>query len=113
MPEDTATLPKKRMTEERWLELFKEWQASGESQESFCKRKGMNYHTFVYWRTKHNSKQKNQESPLFAKARIAGSVSSSATIRIILTSGVQIVIPANYDKAMLSDLLHMVGVIQC
>lgn len=112
MPEETTS--KNRMTEERWFALFNEWQLSGESQEKFCNLKGINYHTFVYWRTKQNAKQKSQTNTSFAKVRVSGSIATSTnSFRIILTNGAQIIIPPDYDKRTLSDFLKIVCVIPC
>lgn len=112
MSEETTF--KNRMTEERWFALFNEWQLSGESQEKFCKLKGINYHTFLYWRTKQNTKQKSQTNTSFAKVRVSGSIATSTnSFRIILTNGSQIIIPPDYDKTTLSDFLKTVGVISC
>jgi hypothetical protein len=114
MMEKEVKLSNTGMTEARWVELYKEWQDSAESQEEFCIRKGINYRTFIYRRKRHNSKQKNRKSSSFVEARMVGMTPLSTNyIRIILTSGTQIMIPDKYDKALLSDFLQQVGLVKC
>lgn len=106
--------PKRRMTQEHWLSLYNEWKQSGESQAVFCRSKEINYHTFVYWRNKHNTKLKSQNKLSFAKARLSAPISASTnSIRMILTNGVQVIIPPDCDRIILSDLFKMIGIAAC
>lgn len=38
------------LTEEQWKELWSEYRSSGEAQPVFCKRRGICYHNFQFWR---------------------------------------------------------------
>lgn len=113
MQEEQDSESKQRMNKERFIELFNEWRSSDESQKDFCRRKGINHHTFVYWRSKLNSK-KNKKGSSFVEARISGAASiSNHPLRLILPSGTQVIIPGNYGKAMLLDLFQVLGVVSC
>lgn len=103
-----------RMTKERWFALYEEWQSSGESQANFCKRKDINYHVFVYWRKKHNGNRTKPSVKSFATAKLAGGVNQPAVYaRIILNDGTQIIIPADYPKAAVANLLQPFGASSC
>ena len=109
MQAETITKAKPRMNKQRFIELFSEWRTSDEPQKDFCRRKGINHHTFVYWRTKLNS-EIQQQNVSFAEARISGPAPiSNQQLRLILPCGTQVLVPGCYGKAMLSDLLQALG----
>ncbi len=98
-----------------WNALVNEWKISGESQRVFCVRKGLSYNTFVYWRMKHSKNAKASPKPSFARAKISAPprVNSADNIRVLCTSGTQIIIPMMMPQAELAVLLKMIGVVSC
>ena len=106
---------KTRMTKDRWTALYEEWQSSGESQSSFCKRKDINYHVFVYWRKKHSAKiQPKISKKTFAAVKLAGTPNQPvAHARVIMNNGIQIIIPADYPKSAMLNLLQLFGAASC
>lgn len=76
-----------------WAEVFTEWENSGESQRGYCRRKGISYSGFTYWRKKldadHNEKSLVQVRTLSAhpetcRKSLAASV---GRVRVELTGG--------------------------
>ena len=41
---------------DQWQELVKSCNESGHSKAAFCRANALNYHQFLYWRTKFNKK---------------------------------------------------------
>ncbi|MHC4434843.1 MAG: IS66 family insertion sequence element accessory protein TnpA [Planctomycetota bacterium] len=42
----------KRISSEDWERVFEKWRASGDSQRGFCRKEGISFSTFTYWRKK-------------------------------------------------------------
>lgn len=97
------------MTKERWQVLFEAWKSSGLSQEKFCQKERINYHTFVYWRTKQNASKKKSSGPSFAEAKLTNPHTTAS--RISLASGVQLIIPATTQKEDVLSVLKAVGIV--
>ena len=45
-----------------WARVFSDWRRSGDSQRGYCRRKGIPYSAFIYWRRKLD--KENNESSL-------------------------------------------------
>jgi hypothetical protein len=50
-----------RIGSEDWKKVFEKWRESGDSQRGFCRKEGITFSTFTYWRKKLD-KQKTGNS---------------------------------------------------
>ena len=48
-----------RRTPGEWAEILVDWKKSGETQRGYCRRNGIKFTTFHYWRNKQRKKSKN------------------------------------------------------
>jgi len=104
-----------------WDGLLDEWQASGKSQRAFCKHKLINFHTFAYWRSKKRNRAKparqtkQATSNTFVKAAITSPPprQTSDSLRLLCTTGAQLIIPLSMPKPDLEHLLKQLGISAC
>jgi hypothetical protein len=74
-----------------WAKVFSEWEESGDSQRGYCRRKGISYSGFTYWRKKlvedHNRMSLVQVENLSALPEPVGRslVASAGRVRVELT----------------------------
>ncbi len=94
-----------------WQEIIDDWKRSGERQQLYCTRLGINFHTFNYWRTKFTDKNKGKKG--FAKfIQAATSIQAEEKPIIIqLLSGNKIIIPQSLGNDKLKNILVILGVI--
>jgi transposase-like protein len=85
-----------------WKQLLDEQTTSGQNIKTFCERRGINRHTFQYWRRKLNDTEK-----LSTPGFIAINTSSHSADRLVLQKGkVSLALPFNYPTAQLAALLR-------
>lgn len=114
-PVSELLVSKKKEKTSRWQGIIEEWELSGESQIAFCRRKGIKYSTFMYWRTRRPKAAKQTSAKSFSKARISPGpqAHSTHTIRILCNNGSQIIIPTAIDPSALERLLRFIGISTC
>ncbi len=104
-----------------WDGLLDEWQTSGISQQAFCKHRSISFHTFAYWRSKKRNRKKparqtiQTTSNTFAKAAITSPPprQTSDSLRLLCTTGAQLIIPLSMPKPDLEHLLKQLGISAC
>ena len=103
----------KRRTATEWLVLIRDWEQSGDTQQSFCERRKINYNTFKYWRHRLRGQTKVPEAQhgKFSSCRIKRSCSShlGSTLRILYPSGMQILLNLNDSSQLMKAILQSVG----
>jgi len=80
-----------------WQQHIDKWQISGQSQQAFCKAYDLNYHRFLYWRRKFESRSTENQSP-----------PSSALVPVIYrppstAAGLSLVLPNGLELRGLSE----------
>lgn len=107
-PEQTS----KKLSPEAWRAHYEAWQQSGESQSSYCKRHGLKYSTFCYWRTQ--LKQVSNQAPSrFETLAVQAPQHGSGSIRIYLPNGIHLSINASTEFGLLREVLRLLGVSTC
>jgi len=107
----SATTPEP-LTQADWERYNEEWALSGESQPEFCKRRGLSYSTFVYWRSKLTQSTKPKSST-FEGIQISSQSSASGAIQVMLPNGVRLSIQSNAQTSLLKEIFHLLGVSSC
>ena len=93
---------------EKQFEKFKvieAWQASGQSQQSFCKLQGIAYSGFHYWYKRYRQVKNGSASPDFLPVQIKHSVSNLPVVELILPDGKRLNFYQAVDSAFLRSLL--------
>ena len=92
-----------------WKTHIVSWQASRVSQAEYCRRHGLKFHQFVYWRRKFTPKPSPPLSlvqvPLATVARAAGYFAPSAALRVALAPDVCIEVSPGFDPATLQQVV--------
>lgn len=73
-----------------WYRLMAEYDESGLTQEVFCEREGVNYHTFVAWlgrRRRDGSGSAGAEPAGFHELTLSGGPSGDADLEVVLPDG--------------------------
>jgi transposase-like protein len=69
--------------------LIAEYERSGLTQKEFCRREGINYHTFVGWlgKRRRNGEAAENETPLFQEVVLSGHSGYRAGLEVQLPGG--------------------------
>lgn len=113
-----------------WARLLESWEKSGLTQAEFCRRRNVKAVTFAWWkrrlrgpakRTHHGLREmasRQRSEPKFAEvmwpSRVAGgmAVTSEAPLggyEIVLTDGLVIRLPGDFDSEKVSQLIGLVA----
>ena len=104
---------KQRLTKSDWIKILSEWGKSGEKQKAFCKKRNINYSTFVYWRMQLKKKENRIKEPSsFAAIKTIPAMVTSA-FKINFPNGIYFTIPSTVDKASLKLIFELLGVSAC
>lgn len=87
------------------FKVIEAWQASGLSQQSFCKSQGVAYSGFHYWYKKYRHVKNGSGSPDFLPVRIKHSLSHLPVVEVILADGRRLNFYQAVDVAFLRSLL--------
>jgi transposase-like protein len=99
-----------------WSDLVAAWSQSGLSQAEFCRRRGINGGTFVWWKRQlqkpagDGPKRRGRPpkaSSRFVEVRLTGT-SSISTYEVVLARGRSIRVPSQFDPQILSRLIAAV-----
>lgn len=85
-----------------WQQHIEAWRQSALSQRDYCKRQEISFSGFSYWRRRLNGLAKDQSKLLPIK------VSRSATLTVILPSGIRLELPAHALEEILPVLIRAV-----
>lgn len=87
------------------FKVIEAWQASGLSQQSFCKTHGIAYSGFHYWYKKYGHAKNGGASPDFLPVRIKHTVSNLPVVELVLADGRRLNFYQVVDAAFLRSLL--------
>lgn len=103
-----------------WSDLVAAWSQSGLSQSEFCRQRGINGGTFMWWKRqlqrvpggvadvpKRRGRPAKAASPRFVEVRLPGT-STSLAYEVILARGRSIRVPSQFDPRVLSQLIAAV-----
>ena len=105
----------KRLSQGERQELSAEWEASNLNQAEFCRQKGINLNTFVYWRSMVRQKP-NKTQKDFLPATITAPIikhQPSSGVMLRLPNGISLQITPHTDKMFLQDVFELLGVTSC
>lgn len=98
---------------EHWRDLILKQEASGQSIRTFCDERGINHHTFRYWRGKiwHDPQKKTVKTVRRRFITIADATFKPAVPKIVLPNGVTIDLGSGLDSGSINQfLLKLCGV---
>ena len=84
-----------------WRSIFAEQEASGESQNAYCRAKGIAYSTFGYWRRKLKNRQKPAENGNHAplvRHSLPKALLADSRITVQWPDGMTVKIPSSGDS---------------
>lgn len=99
-----------------WSDLVAAWSQSGLSQAEFCRRRGVNGGTFVWWKRRLQGPAADvrkrrgrppKTSGRFVEVRLTGA-SYLPGYEVVLTHGRSIRVPSQFDPQILSRLIAAV-----
>lgn len=89
-----------------YLLLISEWESSGENQSSFCKSRGLAFHTFQYYLRKYRKGKEAIKKPgSFVPLHVNQKMDASSRIEVIYPSGERICFHGKVDASYLRALL--------
>lgn len=94
--------------QERMFELVEQWKRSNQSQASFCRERGLGFHTFYYWYKKYKRLNTPADLPVapFVKLTVNSAAPAPAGIEVSLPNGISVLfhspVNADYLKAVIS-----------
>ncbi len=94
----------------KWSEIFVDWQKSGESQRGYCRRVGISYSAFGYWRKQLKRSECELGFVRVAKTAITGAVPARTTVRCI---GVEVELTGQETEEYLERLFRSLGWTAC
>lgn len=97
-----------------WKEHFESWKESGLTQQAYCAREGLSYHSFVYQHNRANSKLK--ENPVhFIETKIKSVLPSKGLsgLQVLLPNGIRIGFDGEITAALLQTVFSSAGSIKC
>jgi len=94
---------------EKWRSLVEAHQKSGLSQKEFCKKEGLVFSQFGYYRGLFKKSASVRNAPTFSPVKITEneSVKVSGDIRISLPNGFQCIFPCHIETPRLRQVLEV------
>jgi hypothetical protein len=95
---------------EYWLLQIKQWEDSKLSQRVYCEQEGINYTTFVYWKSNLNAKVTGKKKQNFAPVKVVSSNPEALRpIQVKLVTGHVVYIPTTMDTKEIATLILLLG----
>ena len=76
---------------EQWVKRMRAWERSGQTRAAFCRLRGLNLHTFDYWRRVLRERS-TALVPVVLPQAVAGSV-VDVVIEVMLPDGIRLRVP--------------------
>lgn len=76
----------------QWVKRLRSWERSGQTRAAFCRARGLNLHTFDYWRRALRSAS-TALVPVVVAPREAARLSCEAAIEVVLPDGIRLRVP--------------------
>ena len=112
MSEIVVSNPKQPNREEHWANHIKCWEECNLSQPEYCKKAGIGYAAFVYWRGKLSAKAKMPHLkfvPVSVTTEKQANKETPKSIQIKLTTGHIVYIPATLPINDIASLINLIG----
>jgi transposase-like protein len=98
-------------TEQRWLDLVRRWQCSGQSVRAFCRRQRLSAPSFYLWRRRLRQRGRlgppDAAPPAFVKLTVAAAPAARPALELVLAGGRVLRVPPGFDAASLRQLLRL------
>ncbi len=99
---------------EYWLAQIEQWKQSNLKQHAYCTKVGINYSAFVYWKGILSSSLSQGEAKTFVPVQLTKHEPAAVTnvvqeIKIKLTTGHVVYLPATMDPKTIAQLIHSLG----
>ncbi len=103
-----------RLNKKDWERILEDFEKSGLSQKIFCAQHDIKACTFSYHRSRQLKRQQGDKKfiPIQVKERARKSPICDSGFILSLRNGSKLMIPQQYDKSALKNLLTMLGVCQ-
>ena len=99
----------KKRTELQWRSICAEWEQSKESQQIFCKKRGLSYNRFVFWRSKilqeKGLSRRNKFAQIKCVTQTAVKSYQLGELKIHLPSGVTLSLSSGVAPTLLQTAL--------
>ena len=94
----------------KWREIIKEWNKSGENQKTYCQRLGLNLNTFIYARSKLRE-PKQSKKPQFVSLTVKNDEEKLSASSIILENprGYKLYLSASLSLDQLMKVFKLSG----
>lgn len=89
-----------------WKKQIENWQSSGMSQSSYCRKHDLKFHRFVYWRRKFHPSRQSAVSLVQVPLSKIAMPSLPRPVRLIVGAGRAIEVERNFDPIALKQLVH-------
>ena len=100
-----------------WVEINKDWEASGLPQKVFCEQRGVSYGSFIHHRSRLSAEEKNQvpstQGALVPIAKLSPSPGKNLTYDIEFPSGIKLSVSDHFELSSLEQLLHLLEIRRC
>lgn len=95
-------------TEKRrtWNRELESWKSSGLSQAEYCRRKGLKFHRFVYWRKRILS---DQTGARLVEVPVRSSLSFSPPMAVVVNGRHRIELDRGFDMEAVERLVHILA----
>lgn len=96
---------KRRTTSREWVDVLSAWRKSGESQRGYCRRAGISFSSFTYWRGK--LEKESQENRLVKVGKVQSTRMPTIGNPIIVRSGaMRVELSGEESEAVLGKLFR-------
>ena len=85
---------------EQWVKRMRSWEGSGQTRAEFCRLRGLNVHTFDYWRRALRS-----ATALVPVVVEAGLAVTASVIEVVMPDGVRVRVPAGCDAGQIGAVV--------
>jgi len=88
---------------EKWKEKYSEWRKSGESQRAYCRRNGISFSTFGYWRKRFGESHDDSGFVRIERAALSIPTPAETTVRC---NGVEVALTGKESEEFLGRLFR-------
>jgi hypothetical protein len=89
---------------QQWAKRMQAWERSGQPRAAFCRSRGLNLHTFDYWRRVLRAPS-TALVPVVVTARRAEAVAMPPVVEVVLPDGIRVRVPTGFEAAQVATLV--------
>ena len=94
---------------EQWVKRMRAWERSGQTRAAFCRSRGLNLHTFDYWR---RALREASTALVPVVVETQQSAAPSTVIEVLLPDGVRVRVPSGCEAAQVASLVSALRMVQ-